>query len=656
MSSSQRNRLALLVLTVLVLISIIGVRLHELQIRRCDELRKRIEDQAQRLVEVNATRGSILDRNGEILAVSVATQALYVHPWKVEDPVVAADLLDPLLSISRAEILERLRSDKPFAYLDRFLEPDQVRAIRATDLPFGTRAAFGFLPSSRRTYPRKELAVHVVGFADIDGNGLEGIERRFDETLRGDPVAYSVVRDGRNGWLSQSAKAPERRPHDVVLTLDLGVQHIVESELDRVMREAGARAASAVVLDPSSGEILALANRPAADANRFGKSVPEARINRALVHQYEPGSTFKIVTMAAALEHAHVDPHQLFDCENGVLRAGIRTIHDETPHRLLSTSQILRKSSNIGMVKVARLIEPEAFYRTILDFGFGSETGIELPGEHEGTLRQRSAWSSHSRDSLAFGQEIAVTVLQMASAFAAVANNGVLVPPRVVREARDPDGRALARPEARGRRVISTRTSRALTAMLEGVITRGTGKRARIDGYRLAGKTGTAQKVVDGSYSKTDFVSSFGGFGPLPAPRLVCLVVVDTPRGSAYHGGEVAGPVFRRIMARALARLRVPRDGETLALSRSPSNSSDLLVSRAVSPGATGSSPVVAAGTVPDLTGLSLREAIARLAALGYRAEVDGRGYVRRQHPAPGSVLQPGKSCQLLLQVEGVAR
>jgi len=648
MNPSHRNRLYLLALTVLALAFTIGARLYDLQVRRCDDLRARVKDQAQRTIEVNAVRGSILDRNGDILATSVATHSLYVHPWKVSDPEGAAKLLAPLIPLSRAETLKRLRCDKPFAYLARFLEPEQVRAVVDSGLPVGAHEAFGFLPSSRRTYPRGALGVHVVGFADIDGKGLEGIEHRFDEELRGDPVVYSVVRDGHNGWLSQVAAAPDTRPHDVVLSIDLGAQHIVERELDRAMRETRADSASAVLLDPRTGEVLALANRPAADPNRFGKARPEARINRAVVHQYEPGSTFKVVTMAAALERNKVQPNDLFNCENGTLKVGRRTIHDDTPHGLLSASQAIHKSSNICMVKIARLLEPDVFYRTIRSFGVGEETGIELPGEQEGAIRAPVDWSSHSKDSLAFGQEVAVTVLQMASIFATLANDGVYMAPRVVLESRSSDGQSKQAPRPDGKRVISARTTRTLNTMLEGVITRGTGKRSRIEGYRLAGKSGTAQKWVGDDYSDTEYVASFGGFGPLPDPQLVCLVVIDTPRGAEYHGGEVAGPVFRRIMAGVLARNRVPRDGEVLALPNPAPPASELLASRKVAAPQNGEL-VTPTGRVPDLTGLSLREAISRLAVRGYSAEVQGQRFVRRQHPAAGSTLAPGKSCRLQL-------
>ena len=646
--SPNSHRVVLLVVTVLALATTIGARLYHLQVRRCDDLRARVKNQAQRTVEVNATRGSILDRHGAILAMSIATQALYAHPWKISDAREATDVLAPILALPRSEIARRLGCDKSFVYLDRFLEPEQVQSIVDSGLPLGAGEAFGFLPSSRRSYPRGKLGVHVVGFADIDGTGLEGVEQRFDEALRGDPMIYSVVRDGRNGWLSQVALAPETRPQDVVLTIDLELQHIVERELRKAMADTGADAASAVVLDARNGRILALANRPAADPNRFGKAHPDARINRAVVHQYEPGSTFKVVPMAAALESEKLRPSQLFDCENGSLQLGRRRIRDSSPHRLLSASQIIQKSSNIGMVKVVQLLDRQTLYDSIVRFGFGQETGIELPGEQEGALRPLEKWSTHSMASLAFGQEIGVTVLQMASVFATLANEGIYQPPRVVLGLVDSEGRWKAEPKPEARRVVSTRVTREITSMLEGVVARGTGKRAQIPGFRLAGKSGTAQKVVDGAYSDSDFVASFGGFGPLPSPELVALVVVDTPQGSEYHGGQVAAPVFRRIMEASLAQRRVARDGETMSLEADRTPGPERWASHEFTRPST-ESDATPVGRVPDLAGLSLREAVSLLSARGYRVETRGDGIVRSQEPFAGSELEPGQVCRLLL-------
>jgi cell division protein FtsI/penicillin-binding protein 2 len=321
-----------------------------------------------------------------------------------------------------------------------------------------------------------------------------------------------------------------------------------------------------VVLDPATGQVLALANRPTTDANGYSRSRPEERVNRAVMHQYEPGSTFKIVPMAAALEAGLVRPDQQFDCENGRWTYRGRTIIDSLPHGILTAREVLERSSNIGMVKIGMGLEPRSLHDAILRFGFAARTGIELPGEAAGSLSPLRKWSQQTQPSLAFGYEIDVSVLQMASAVAAVANGGVLVPPRLVLGLRDADGRVHAFPPPPGTRVISRETNRELIRMLEGVIAEGTGQRAHIEGYTLAGKSGTAKKVAGRGYSAGDYVASFGGFGPVAAPRLVTFVAIDTPRGDEYYGGQVAAPVFQRIMVQALSYLRVPADGDGLAL------------------------------------------------------------------------------------------
>lgn len=560
MERAIRRRVSLLVAVVFCIAAGIGIRLYHLQIVSCEELRARATQQQQREVEVPATRGAILDRQGRDLALSLKTKSLFAHPRRVTDPEAAARLLAPIIGPSAREIKKRLQMDKTFVYLDRFLEPDQVEAIRGLALPIGENSPFGFLPSSKRYYPRGKLGVHVVGFASIDGVGVEGIEKRFDYELRGDSTVYLVLQDGLNGRVRQKTlTAPKKKPGDVILAIDLVLQHVVERELDRAMRDTRAKAASAVLLDPVTGQVLALANRPAADPNRYAGAAERTRINRAVVHQYEPGSTFKVVTMAAALENGKVRPAQRFDCEGGSYTFRRRRIRDSPPRGVLSASEVLEKSSNIGMVKIVNRLEKQALHDMILDFGFGDRTGIELPGELPGRLRPVSEWSAQSQPSLSFGYEISVTVLQMASALSVVAADGIRVPPRLVLGVRDADGRVRRFDPPTASRVISSRTARELTSMMEGVVLRGTGTRAKVEGYRLAGKSGTARKLVDGRYSDTEYVASFGGFGPLNSPRLVALVVIDTPQGD-HSGGKVAAPVFRRIMEDALSYVRAPHD------------------------------------------------------------------------------------------------
>jgi cell division protein FtsI (penicillin-binding protein 3) len=569
METHVRRRVTLLLLGVLALAVGIGARLTYLQVFCCHKLRGRASIQHWREIEVPATRGAVLDRQGRELALSLKTESLFAHPRRVKDPEKASRLLAPILGRRRSEILKLLRSDKTFVYLGRFLEPQQAAQVRALDLPVGETEPFGFLPSSKRYYPRGKLAVHVVGFANIDGQGVEGVEKQHDYELRGDPTIYLVLQDGLNGRVRQKTiDLPDKRPRDVVLAIDASLQHIVERELDRAMRETRAAAASGILMDPATGQILALANRPAADPNRYGRASDAQRINRAVVHQYEPGSTFKIVTMASALEHGKVRPDQLFNCEQGSYLFRGRRIRDIGRNGTLSARQVFEKSSNVGMVKIVHRIDPHDLRDTISRFGFGSRTGIELPGELTGSLYPVAKWSAQSQPSLAFGYEIGVTVLQMAQALSVVANDGVRVPTRLVLGVRDEDGRLNRLPSPESYRVIDSAAVRELTTMMEGVVQRGTGTQARLPGYRIAGKSGTARKLIDGRYSESDYVVSFGGFGPVSRPRLVGLVVVDTPR-SATTGGVVAAPVFRRIMEDALVYVRAPADGPPAMLARS---------------------------------------------------------------------------------------
>lgn len=557
----------------------IGWRLYEIQILRCDSLRQRAHDQHQDRMVVPATRGAIVDREGRLLALSQETRSLYAHPRKVNEPARAAELLAPILGKRRDELRRELESDKPFVYLRRFLEPDVAKQVEALNLQDENEGAFGFDAEPRRVYPLEQLAAHVVGFATIDGEGVEGIELQYDEALKGDPRVYLLLRDGHADGTRQLISEPRKKPSDVVLSIDVVLQHIVERELDRAVREHRPKGASAVLLDPATGEVLALANRPTVDANRFGNAPTAAQRNRAVTDRYEPGSTFKTVTMAAAFELGKVRTDQRIFCERGVYNTGTRTIRDISAQGSLTPGQILMKSSNIGMTKIVLAMTPRELHDSITRFGFGSLTGIELPGESGGFLRPVEKWSGYSQASLAFGQEISVTSIQMASAVAAIANGGVLVPPRVVLGTRDPAGELHRTASPPARRVIRADTARIITQMMENVVKLGRDHPASVTGYRVAGKTGTAQKFIEGvGYSDTEYVPSFGGFAPVSDPRLVLFVVIDTPRGKEYLGGKVAAPVFGRIMTEALRYLRVPSEdpsapyatvgGETLVTRR----------------------------------------------------------------------------------------
>ncbi|MDX1388994.1 MAG: penicillin-binding protein 2 [Acidobacteriota bacterium] len=573
MERSIQYRVALVAVALCVLAGGIGCRLYKLQIDDSANFVARARGQHERTELVWGRRGAIVDRRGREVAVSIDSSSLYAHPRRVEAPGTTAQRLATVLGVPHGRILEKLESDEPFVWLERRLDTRAANAIRGLDLPVGPSEALNFQTEGKRYYPHAQLGAHVIGCTDIDQTGIEGIELVYDDILRGDPATYLAVRDGHGDGVLQLVNAPVRQPRDVVLTLDLVLQHIVERELEAAVKKTGSNWGSAVFIDPATGEVLAMANYPAPDPNHFGRAGVATRRNRALTDLYEPGSTFKIVSAAAVLEHGTVHPEQRFNCGKGARNFGGRRVRDSSPHGVLSFRQIIEESSNAGMVSVVQSLGRQRLYDSVLAFGFSARTGIELPGEQGGTLREPSRWSDYTAGSLSFGHEITATPLQMAVAFATVANGGIQVSPRIVLGTRGDDGRLEREPKPEPRRVISRQTAVTLTGMLEGVVIRGTGKLAGVYGYRIAGKTGTAQKVVGGRYSDTDFVASFGGYGPVSAPRLAGLIVLDEPRGDLHTGGVVAAPVFGQVMAEALAYLRVPPDDAPLLGIRMPSRS-----------------------------------------------------------------------------------
>ena len=505
-----------------------------------------------------------------------------------------------------------------------------------------------------------KLGVNVVGFADVDERGREGIEATFDDALQGDSTKYLAARDAKGNMLLQPLRPPAKRAHDVVLSIDLVLQHVVERELDRAMEETGAKAASAILLDPRTGQILALANRPTFDPRASGKSPAEARRHRAVTDAFEPGSTFKIVSASAALEHGTVTPEQRFNCLSCTV-AG-KTYTDVHKYGVLSVREILEHSSNVGMVQVGRTLSREVLREAIVGFGFGRKTGVELVGERHGNITSLAKMSGTSPGAMSIGYEVDVTALQLAQAYGVLANEGVLVPARIVLGTRDEDGHFLAEQPPEPRRVVSARTAVTMTNMLEGVVLRGTGGSAKVSGYHVAGKTGTAKKILPGGggYTEHEYFASFGGFGPLRDPALVGFVVLDTPRGGFYYGGLVAAPVFSRIMADALAYLRVAPDDDPWEARRDEIKAQAEKDAARKKPKREPKSEekgvddaptllVTTTGQVPDLRGKTSREAVASLVARGYRTRIEGTGVVVRQAPSAGTVLAAGQACTLHL-------
>lgn len=546
---------------------VVCYRLVGLQVLEAAELSQRAVRQHEKAVSVEGRRGSILDRNGKILASSVEVPSIYAVPGSLASPARAAEALARILGTESAALLRRFEGNRNFTWVARKVSPAVAERVRALELD-----GVGILPESQRFYPKRYLLGHMLGFTGVDNQGLEGIELRYDDILHGEKEWVVLERDalGRSIFPKGQEYLAPPRGKDVVLTIDELVQHVVERELDSVMEGTRADSATAVVLNPKSGEILALAVRPDFNPNRVESRNPSQWRNRAITDTFEPGSTLKIVTAAAALEEGVVSPSDIFYCEEGrmVLAGGV--IRDHEKEGYLTFSQVIQKSSNIGTVKIAQRLGDRALYRYMRAFGFGEKTGIDLMGESPGMVKDPKGWSGRSLASISIGQEIAATPIQVAAAAAAVANGGWLVRPYLVSEIRDGSGRTIRSilPEIR-RQVISRETARQMLSILEGTVSKkGTGVLAAVEGYSIAGKTGTAQKfdTARHRYSPTETVSSFVGIAPSDDPRVVVLIVVDNPKGPSW-GGSVAAPVFKKIVEQILPHLGIPpRDFEGLAV------------------------------------------------------------------------------------------
>jgi cell division protein FtsI (penicillin-binding protein 3) len=545
-----RRRIAVVAGFGLAWMLLIAARFYDLQVLRYEHYATKAERQQQRVVTLDPPRGTIYDAQGRELAVSIQVDSVYAVPPEIEDPAAAATAIAGAVpDLDRARLARQLTSDREFVWVARKLDPPVAEKVRALKLK-----GLYFVPESKRYYPMKELAAQVLGYVGTDNHGLAGLEQVYDREITGKPGKRTVLRDARQGTvaapgLSFSDPEPGR---DLHLTLDATVQHIVERELARAIEERHARRGSAIFLDPATGGVLAMASYPTFDPNDFGSASPESWRNRAVADVYEPGSTFKIVTAAAALEAGVVREDERIDCGMGsiTLYKDIR-VRDHKPYGLLTFAEVISHSSNVGVIRVAQRIHDDRFYATIRGFGFGRQTGIDLPGESGGILHNVERWSLLEKDYIAFGQGISVTPLQLVSAAAAVANDGVLLKPHVVAAVSQGEVR-LAKyptPPVAGR-PISPATARELTQLLEGVVTEGTGKPAAIPGYRVAGKTGTAQIPVRGGYR--GYLPSFVGFAPADRPALVGLVAIAEPQGNEYYGAQVAAPAFGSITRQVL--------------------------------------------------------------------------------------------------------
>jgi cell division protein FtsI (penicillin-binding protein 3) len=625
----------------------VALRAFQLQILQGEKLKQLGEKQHLKEWIVLPKRGTILDRAGEPLALSLEGQSVYARPHRIKEPRAAGQSLAQALGMDPTAVIQKFATDKSFVWIKRQVTPKEAERVEALNLE-----GVGISYEPNRYYPQGQLAAQLIGFVGRDSQGLEGVEMHYDNYLRGESGSSLVERDalGRR-VLVQGVEELQIPPgSDLQLTLDTSIQHLAERELEASVTKYRAKAGIAVVVEPFTGEVLALANYPFFNPNNFTQQSSRQWRNRAVADGFEPGSTFKTILAAAALEEGIVGKEDLFYCEYGKYSFAGKIIHDTHEYGWLPFAKIIQYSSNIGVTKVAEKLGKDRYYKYIEKFGFGQLSGIDLPGETAGAVRRVDKWAAIDLATHAFGQGVSVTPMQMVMAYGAVANGGFLMRPFVVRRAVGPDGRMLWENQPHVvRRVISEGAARTLTSILKGVVDEGgTGVTAGVEGFEVAGKTGTAQKpdFTRGGYSKKR-VASFIGFVPAEEPRLVMAVIVDEPEANVY-GGTVAAPVFRNIAAASLQRLAVAPD--KIAPRPLAAVQQEASVGRVQRKTERGSARADGAPEVPDFIGLSLREAVEKTRAMKIKVEMRGNGYVVKQSPLPGAVWSKDEMLTLNLQ------
>ncbi len=656
--TTLRSRLGVAAALLLLWSCAIEARLVYLQVYRHDDLSARAERQQMRTVKSPAKRGEILDRKGHVLAYSVDAETIYADPSEIADAgkTIAAlcTAFEDCTRDERQDLTERFAKKKSFAYVRRQVSPDVARRVAALHLE-----GVGFLKENRRFYPNKELASHVLGYVGLDNGGLSGIEAAYDSLIKGEPGAVLVQTDAKRQAFSRIER-PSTAGASLELTIDDYLQHVVERELKAGVEENRAAGATAVVMDPWTGEILAMANYPTFNPNAYRQAEERERRNRAIQDLYEPGSTFKIVTASAALEQKVVTPDELINVGGGSIHLGSRVVHDTHDYGVLSFTDVIVKSSNVGAIKVGLKVGAERMSEYVKRFGFGRRVSPDFPGETAGIVWSAAKLNDSALASVSMGYQIGVTPLQMAAAVSSVANGGQLFEPRVVR-AVIRDGERIPVPNKVVNRTMTPEVAAELTAIMEGVVERGTATTAQIAGYTVAGKTGTAAKLVNGRYSKSDYNASFVGFIPSHKPVFTIIVVTDSAHGPhGSFGGPVSGPVFKRIAEAALRYYGVPptiNPPSPILVARREDETHEQPTSVVEAPAimtainASGGEPVV-----PDLTGMSAREALRAFAKVGVAARLHGAGVVVRQQPLPGTPIDPDEPATLWLDRQPAVR
>lgn len=641
----SERRLAMVVVVLLLWTSVAVARLVQIQIVRHEHYTTRAAKQQERILELTPVRGSIRDARGRILAESIAALSLYADPQAIVDATATARKLAsiPELRLDARKLRKKLQGSGEFTWVSRQLDPAVAARVKSLGLP-----GVYTVEEHRRLYPKGPLAANLLGYVGVDGEGLAGIEHSFDRYARGRAGRVTLLRDARRGMYLVGGEGSNASVDgaNVILTIDEVVQFVAERALVKATNEYRALSGSVIVMDPRDGTILAMASVPTFDPNRF-RDFPEGSWrNRPVQDFYEPGSTFKIVTAAAALEEGIVTPSQIIDCGNGSIEIARTRIgeHGGAQWDYLTFEDVLANSSNVGTIRVGVELREKRFYKYIRTFGFGERTGVQLPGESPGILRVPEKWSQLSNASISIGQEVGTTPLQIITAVSAIANGGLLLQPRIVQKVVDHDGDTVATVEVvPPRRVVSEKTAAVLNEILKTVVSRGTGQKAALAEHVVAGKTGTAQKAVRGGYSPDKVIASFVGYVPADRPRLAILVVIDEPKGAQY-GGSVAAPVFKEIAEAALHYLNVAPSIPQRTLLVNDRVARNTLALRVPAPEA--ESP---AGVTPDLRGLDGRSAIARAVRSGFQVRATGEGVVASQRPLPGQTPGADRRMQLVL-------
>ena len=619
-----RWRVFIVATLLIALFAMVSVKALELQILDRERAFKIARKQHHGTSTLLPRRGKIFDRNGKELAVNIDVKSVYANPKKVTNPSETAKILSEKLNLSQKKILDRVSSDKSFVWIKRLAESESVEELQNLDI-----TGLGYIPEPKRIYPNGHLMGQVIGITDIDSIGIEGIEYRYDRLLTGKTRKITLKRDARGHKILndpseiQEIDQYKTSGHDIVLTIDSQIQYIVERQLKEGIEEMGGEKGMAIVMNPETGEVLAMASYPFLDPNNFSKFPEVNRRNLPIWYAHEPGSTMKVFLASSALDDKKVNPNSKFNCENGRRRIGSAVIRDIKPRGTLTVAEIVKYSSNIGASKIGELLGRDKYYKYLNKFGFGKKTGIGLPGESSGLLAAPRKWGPIELATISFGQGISVTSLQLVTALSAIANGGYLMKPYVIEKIVGPDGNVIEQnsPEV-VTRAISYDTSYQMKQIMQGVVENGTGKKAQIPGFSVAGKTGTAQipNPKSGGYYSDRYIASFIGFAPVEDPAIVMVVVVEAPRKKT-HGGSVAAPIFKQIAEKVLFHMGL-----------SPKK---VLVGMTV---------------MPDLSGMSVRDILKWSEEEGVKVKVKGSGFVTNQKPLPGDLIKEGMVCSIELK------